>query len=93
MASKRAGEGFEDVYRRLEETVAKLEEGGLTLEQAIALYEEGMKLAQRCQEMLAQADLRIARLQEAFAPYGEGLAREEGPAYLPSEEEEELPLG
>jgi len=88
MASKKAEEGFEDVYRRLEETVAKLEEGGLTLEQAIALYEEGMKLAQRCQEMLAQAELRISRLQEAFASYGAGLAREEAPAYAASEEEE-----
>ncbi|MFQ6020260.1 MAG: exodeoxyribonuclease VII small subunit, partial [Dehalococcoidia bacterium] len=60
-------ESFEDVYHRLEETVAKLEEGGLTLEQAIALYEEGMKLAQRCQAMLEGAELRVARLQEAFA--------------------------
>lgn len=91
MASKKAGEGFEDVYRRLEETVGKLEAGGLTLEEAIALYEEGMKLAQRCQEMLAQAELRISRLQEAFAPYGEGLAREEAAAYV-TEEEEGLPL-
>ncbi len=50
MASKKAspaGRGarddFETLYKRLEETVARLEEGGLTLEQSVALYEEGMK--------------------------------------------------
>jgi len=93
MASKKA-EGFESLYRRLEETVAKLEEGGLTLEASIALYEEGMKLARRCQELLAQAELRVTRLQESF---GEGLRSlgEEAEEYLPAgdsgaSEEEQL---
>ncbi len=98
MASKKAekAEGFEELYRRLEETVAKLEEGGLTLEASIALYEEGMKLARRCQDLLKQAELRVTRLQETF---GEGLASlgEEAEEYLPAEEtgapeEEQLPL-
>ena len=55
---------FEAVYKRLEETVARLEEGGLTLEQSLALYEEGMKLAQRCQELLGQAELKVTKRQE-----------------------------
>jgi exodeoxyribonuclease VII small subunit len=67
MASKEASEAFEALYKRLEETVAKLEQGNLTLEESIALYEEGMKLARSCQELLQQAELRIARLQESFA--------------------------
>lgn len=95
MASKKA-EGFEQLYRRLEETVAKLEEGGLTLEASIALYEEGMKLARRCQELLKQAELRVTHLQESF---GEGLGSlgEEREEYAAAEEpgvtdEEQLPL-
>ena len=80
MASKTGG-SFEKAFRRLEETVAKLEEGGLPLEQALALYEEGMRLAQSCQELLDQAELRITRLQEAFAAYREDATRE------PDEEE------
>lgn len=60
-------ESFEAVYKRLEETVRRLEEGGLTLDEAIALYEEGMDLARRCQALLDQAELRVTTLQELFA--------------------------
>ena len=67
MASKKEEVGFEILYKRLEETVAKLEEGNLTLEESIALYEEGMTLARRTQEILADAELRVTRLQESFA--------------------------
>jgi len=49
--------------------VAKLEEGGLTLSQSLALYEEGMTLAQRCQEMLNSAELKIRQLKETFSAY------------------------
>jgi exodeoxyribonuclease VII small subunit len=91
MASE-AGQSFEERFRRLEETVAKLEEGGLPLEEALALYEEGMRLAQSCQELLDQAELRITRLQEAFAAYREEASRglhEEEPTYGPEDEEDE----
>jgi len=91
MASE-AGDSFEEAFRRLEEAVARLEEGGLPLEEALALYEEGMRLAQGCQELLDQAELRITRLQEAFAAYrdeaSKGL-REDEPTYAPEDEEDE----
>jgi exodeoxyribonuclease VII small subunit len=60
---------FEELYQRLEETVAKLEAGGLSLDDALALYEEGMNLARRCQEILDGAELKVTRLKEAFAAY------------------------
>ena len=89
MASKPV-ESFEELYQRLEQAVGKLEDGGLPLEEALALYEEGMRLAQRCQEMLDQAELRVTRLQEAFAAYreegGDRSLREE---VLPYPEEDE----
>jgi|FLYL01.1.fsa_nt_gi exodeoxyribonuclease VII small subunit len=65
MASEPPAENFEELYQRLEETVARLEDGNLTLEESLALYEEGVKLARRCQAILKDAELRIARLQEA----------------------------
>jgi exodeoxyribonuclease VII small subunit len=84
-------EGFEAVYKRLEETVSKLEQGNLTLEESIALYEEGMKLAKRCQEQLQKAEQRITRLQETFSG-GTGAVREETPEYEPLPEPDEAPI-
>ncbi|HZQ35437.1 MAG TPA: exodeoxyribonuclease VII small subunit [Dehalococcoidia bacterium] len=57
---------FEAVYTQLEETVRQLEAGGLPLDEAIALFEEGMRLAQRCRELLDGAELRVTTLGEAF---------------------------
>jgi exodeoxyribonuclease VII small subunit len=59
-------ESFESVYRELEEVVRRLDEGGLTLDESIGLYEQGMMLAQRCQSLLETAELRVTRLQELF---------------------------
>lgn len=67
MASKQKDEQFESLYKRLEETVARIEEGNLTLEESLALYEEGINLARKTQELLADAELRITRLQESFS--------------------------
>lgn len=81
-------EGFEALYRLLEETVEKLERGNLTLEESISLYEEGMKLARRCQELLQNAELRVTRLQEEFSQRL-GALREDVEGY---EAEEGVPL-
>ncbi len=92
MASKQTAakdEGFEALYRRLEEAVSKLEQGGLTLEESLALYEEGMDLARRCQELLQGAELRITRLQESFAN-GLAAVREEMPEYASESPDDEM---
>lgn len=80
MTAKRDTTSFEELYRKLEETVEKLERGGLPLEQSIALYEEGMELAKRCQEILDRAEQRITKLRESFA---------QAPAPAPLAEEDE----
>ena len=90
MASKKTDEGFEALYTRLEETVAKLEQGNLSLEESLGLYEEGMKLAKRCQELLTDAELRVTRLQEQFGN-GIGALREEPAEYGADPEPEEEP--
>ena len=56
--------GFEAIYARLEAVSQALEAGGLTLEQSLALYEEGMRLAQRCQALLADVEQRIETLRQ-----------------------------
>jgi exodeoxyribonuclease VII small subunit len=61
-------ESFEQLYGQLEASVDKLERGGLALDDAITLYEEGMTLARKCQERLDEAELKITKLREAFAP-------------------------
>ena len=58
---------FEDAFTRLEEVVRQLEAGQMTLDQATALFEEGMKLAKVCNQMLSSAELKITRLQKDFA--------------------------
>ena len=88
MASKKAkADGFEAQYKRLEATVAKLEEGDLTLEESLALYEDGMKLAKACQELLKDAELRVTKLQEQFAD-GLGSVREDAEEYETEPEDE-----
>ena len=42
---------FEDAFRRLGETAEALEAGGLPLAQATAVYEQGMALVQRCNQL------------------------------------------
>jgi len=55
---------FDESLAELERTVAELEAGGLPLEQTIARYERGVALEQRCEQLLADAELRVRRLVE-----------------------------
>ena len=53
---------FEDAFAALEAAVSKLEAGNLSLEESVALYEEGLRLAKLCGQQLDAAELRISRL-------------------------------
>lgn len=53
---------FEEAYERLEAAIAALQDGKLPLEQALQRYQEGVKLAQRCNELLQQAELTVQQL-------------------------------
>ena len=50
---------FEQALRELESTVEKLELGDLSLEQSLALYEQGQKLATFCSSQLESAQLKV----------------------------------
>ncbi len=53
---------FEAAYAELEQVVARLQDGGLTLEESMALFERGTLLARRCSLQLEQAELRVRQL-------------------------------
>lgn len=58
---------FEEALSRLETIVEAMEGGQLPLEQLLAKYEEGMKLAAVCQEKLAVAGTKIQQLEKTAA--------------------------
>ena len=61
---------FEQAFAELEETVRKLEEGGLALEESLALFERGQALAAHCNAQLDQAELKIRQLSpEGIVPF------------------------
>jgi exodeoxyribonuclease VII small subunit len=53
---------FDDALAELQRTVAELEAGGQPLETAIALYERGVALQARCEQLLTDAELRVQQL-------------------------------
>ena len=60
---------FEEALNRLSETVEALESGGLTLEKATALYEEGIRLVQLCNTLLGTAELKVTQLKDDYSDY------------------------
>jgi exodeoxyribonuclease VII small subunit len=69
-ASERpSGPSYEAARDELTEIVRRLEQGGTTLEEALALWERGEELARTCQAWLDGAK---ARLDAALAPRPDG---------------------
>lgn len=67
MESGESGEvslSFEEAMEQLEAIVVKLESGDVPLEQAIELFQEGMKLSQLCGSKLEQVERKIEMLIE-----------------------------
>ena len=50
---------FEEALGRLEEVVEKLQGGGIPLEDAIGLFEEGVRLLGMCSKKLDEAEKRV----------------------------------
>ena len=55
---------FEEALKKLEAIVETMESEELPLESLMAKYEEGTQLAKTCQEKLAEAELKIQRLEQ-----------------------------
>lgn len=70
--------GFEDALKRLTAIVEQLEGGELSLEQSLALFEEGTRLSRTSQAQLDAAEKRVEELL-AIDPDGEPIVRELDP--------------
>lgn len=53
---------FETALKQLEEVVRRLEQGELTLEESLRLYEQGVHLSRLCHVKLEEAEGKIAQL-------------------------------
>lgn len=60
---------FEKKLKRLEEIVGKMEDGDLSLDDSMKLFEEGVKLSRDCQTQLSQAEKKV-KLLLSVAPDG-----------------------
>ena len=80
MAEKKPN--FEKDLEKLEEIVAALEEGGLSLDESLRRFEEGVTLARRCEKALTEAEKKIEILVKNAEgklepqPFGEAPAPE-----------------
>ena len=55
---------FDQALEELRSVVARLEAGGMPLEESIALYERGAALHEHCARLLDSAEARVQRLVE-----------------------------
>ena len=55
---------FETSLDKLEKLVEKMEDGDLTLEESLKIFEEGVKLTRECQQALANAEQKVKLLIE-----------------------------
>ena len=64
MAEKaKAALSFEKSIAELEKIVTQMEQGDLTIDKSIALYEKGVALTKSCKESLEKAQLKIEELK------------------------------
>ena len=56
---------FESSLKKLEQIVAKLEDGEISLEDSVKSFEEGIGLVKECQKQLSSAELKVKKLLES----------------------------
>ena len=60
--SKKDTVNFESSIKKLEQIVAKLEDGDISLEDSVKSFEEGVGLVKECQKQLSAAELKVQKL-------------------------------
>jgi exodeoxyribonuclease VII small subunit len=55
---------FEEAMKQLETLVKELEQGNLALDQSLAKYTDGVKLAKYCHDLLQNAEAMIVKLEQ-----------------------------
>jgi len=51
--------GFEEAMKNLEESVRRLEDGSLGLEESLQVFEEGIAWSRQCHQRLADAERKV----------------------------------
>ncbi len=64
MSRKKTVTLFEDSLEELEQLVEQMEQGELSLEQSLKLFERGVKLTNTCQKALEDAEQKVQILLE-----------------------------
>lgn len=57
---------FEQAVSELEQIVQRLNQPNIDLEEALALYERGVHLAQRGRQLITHAEARVTTLRESL---------------------------
>ena len=57
-------DNFEESMKKLEDIVTELENGNLNLDESVDKFEEGIKLAKQCNNILENAEKKITILLE-----------------------------
>ena len=55
---------YEEALAKLEKIVEKLEDGSLSLDKSMELFEEGTRLSVFCEKCLNEAEQKITQLKE-----------------------------
>jgi exodeoxyribonuclease VII small subunit len=53
---------FEEAFKKLEQIADRLENGDITLDESMDVFEEGMALIKVCNERLEKAETRLKKL-------------------------------
>ena len=68
MANKEAGQmepfRLETAFDQIEQLLQKLQEGEVSLEESFRLYEQGMKLLQKCNENIDHVETQMLQIDE-----------------------------
>ncbi len=55
---------LEQMFEKLEESIEKLEQEDISLEDSFKIYREGMKLIQTCNEKIDKVEKEVLKLSE-----------------------------
>jgi exodeoxyribonuclease VII small subunit len=59
---------YEEAVDELRAIVRRIEDGNVSLEESIRLYEKGSQLVKRCEKLLEEAELKITLLDRESSP-------------------------
>ncbi|MDO9475612.1 MAG: exodeoxyribonuclease VII small subunit [Pseudohongiella sp.] len=65
MSDNNQAPAFEETLAQLETLVSRMEDGQMSLEDALSAFETGIKLTRDCQQALQQAELKVQMLTRA----------------------------